>query len=103
MWNWAIYGALLAAALLVAGAFALLIVRVLQGWRDVKRLRRHVFRDLDRLFERVETFAQKATKVADTSRLETSFARLRQSLARLDVLRDALDEATAFTALIPRK
>jgi len=103
MWSWTIYGALLASALLVTAAFALLVVRVLQGWRDFKRLRRHVFRDLDRLFARVETFAEKATDVADTSRLETSFARLRESLARLAVLRAALDEATAFTALIPRK
>jgi hypothetical protein len=103
MWNWAIYGALLASALLVTGALLLLAVRVLQGWRDVKRLRRHVSRDLDRLFARVETFAEKATHVADTSRLETSFARLRESLARLAILRAAFDEATAFTALIPRK
>ena len=103
MWNWAIYGALLASALCVAGAFALLVVRVLQGWRDLKRMRRHVFRDLDRLFERVETFAEKASNVADTSRLETSFAHLRRSLARLTILRAAFDEATAFTALIPRK
>src|SRR5438477_4253129 len=103
MWNWAIYGALLASALLVTGALALLAVRVLQGWRDVKRLRRHVFRDLDRLFARVETFAEKATAAADTSRLETSVARLRESLARLAVLRAAFEEATAFTALIPRK
>jgi len=103
VWNWAIYGALLAAAPLVAGAFALLVVRVLQGWRDVKRLRRHLFRDLDRLFERVETFTEKATNVADTSRLESSFTRLRESLARLAVLRAAFDEATAFTTLIPRK
>ena len=103
MWNWALYGALIAAALLVVGAFALLVVRVLQGWRDVKRLRRHVFRDLDRLFERVETFAEKAANIADTSRLETSFGRLRRSLARLATLRAAFDEATAFTTLIPRK
>ena len=103
MWNWAIYGALIASALLVAGAVALLVVRVLQGWRNLKRLRRHVFRDLDRLFERIETLAEKATDAADTSRLETSFARLRQSLARLAILRAAFDDATAFTALIPRK
>ena len=103
MWNWAIYGALLAAALLVAGALALLAVRVLQGWRDLKRLRRHVFRDLDRLFERVETFAEKATAATDTSRLEASLARLRESLARLTVLRAAFADATAFTAFIPRK
>ena len=103
MWNWAIYGALLASALAVTGALVLLAVRLLQGWRDVKRLRRHVFRDLDRLFARVETFAEKATAASDTSRLETAFARLRHSLAQLAILRDAFDEATAFTALIPRK
>ncbi|HSX22941.1 MAG TPA: hypothetical protein VLE97_09230, partial [Gaiellaceae bacterium] len=68
-----------------------------------KRFRRHIFRDLDRLFARVETFAEKATRAADTSRLETSFARLRESLDRLAVLRAAVDDATAFTALIPRK
>ena len=103
MWNWAIYGALTTSALAVTGALVLLAVRLLQGWRDVKRIRRHVFRDLDRLFARVETFAEKATAATDTSRLEAALARLRQSLARLAVLRDAFDEATAFTALIPRK
>src|SRR5258708_21640780 len=103
MWNWAIYGALLAAALLVAVALALLVVRILQGWRDLKRLRRHVFRDLDRLFERVETFAEKAANVADTSRLESSFTHLRQSLPRLALLPAAFDEATPFPAPIPRQ
>lgn len=103
MWNWAIYGALIVSALAVTGALVLLAVRLLKGWRDVKRLRRHVFRDLDRLFARVETFAEKAAAASDTSRLESAFARLRHSLARLAVLRDAFDEATALTALIPRK
>ena len=103
VWNWAIYGALIASAVAVTAALALLVVRLLQGWRDVKRFRRHLFRDLDRLFARVETFAEKAMAAADTSRLEASIAKLRNSLARLTVLRDAFDEATAFTALIPRK
>ena len=103
MWNWAIYGALLVSALSVTAAFVLLTVRLLQGWRDLKRLRRHVFRDLDRLFARVETFAEKTTAVADTSRLEASLAQLRTSLARFAVLRAAFDEATAFAAWIPRK
>ncbi|HET8893781.1 MAG TPA: hypothetical protein VFM96_06775 [Gaiellaceae bacterium] len=103
MWNWAIYGALIASAVAVTGALVLLAVRLLQGWRDLKRLRRHVFRDLDRLFARVETFAEKATAAADMSRLEASVRRLRHSLAQFAVLRAAFDEATAFTALIPRK
>jgi len=103
MWNWAIYGALLASALLVAGALALLAVRVLQGWRDLKRLRRHVFRDLDRLFEKVEAGAEKAAALAETSRIEETLAHLRASLARFAILRDAWADATAFTAFIPRK
>ena len=101
------YGASIAAALLVAGALALLAVRVLQGWRDLKRLRRHVFRDLDRLFEKVEAAVEKAAALADTSRVEETLAHLRKTLARFGILRDAWAEAgdtvARVTVFIPRK
>jgi hypothetical protein len=107
MWDWAIYGALIASALLVAGGFAFLAVRVLQGWRSFKRLRRHVFRDLDRLLEKVEATVDFAASASDSSRLDVSIARLRTSLARLAVLRDAFSEATDLVGrvavFVPRK
>jgi hypothetical protein len=107
MWDWAIYGALIASTLLVAGGFAFLVVRVLQGWRSFKRLRRHVFRDLDRLLEKVEATVDFAASASDSSRLDVSIARLRTSLARLAVLRDAFSEATDLVGrvavFVPRK
>jgi hypothetical protein len=103
MWDWLVYAALIAGALAVAGALVLLAVRVLQALRAFKRLRRHVFRDLDRLAAKADATADKLEAASDTEKLDDAVARLRESLAQLAVLRAAWDEATAFTALIPRK
>jgi type VI protein secretion system component VasK len=99
MWDWLVYAALIVAVIAVLGGLALLAVRVLQAWRSFKRLRRHVFRDLDRVAEKLEATLDKAEAASDTKRLEGSVASLRVSLARLALLREAIDEVTA---LVPR-
>ena len=105
--TWTIYLALIAGFLAVAGAAALLVVRLLQGWRAFKRLRRHVGKELDRLTVLTEQTAENAARAADQAKLEQSLRRLRAALAQLAVLRSAVDEATAafdrFTVLYPRK
>jgi hypothetical protein len=105
--DWAIYGALIAGFLAVAGAAAFLGVRVLEAWRDLKRLRRQVARALERLAELTEATAVAAERAGDQTQLTASLGRLRVTLARLAVIRAALDEATdAFgrvVAVYPRK
>jgi hypothetical protein len=105
--DWAIYGALVLSVLAVAAAVAFLVVRLLQGWRSFKRLRRHLGRELERLAESAEATADKAAAATDQPRLERSLARLRVALAQLAVIRSAVDEASdAFgriTAVYPRK
>jgi hypothetical protein len=99
MWDWLVYAALIVASLAVVGGLALLAVRVLQAWRSFKRLRRHVFRDLDLVAEKVEATLDKIETASDTNELDASVASLRTSLARLALLREAVDEALA---VVPR-
>ena len=99
MWDWLVYAALIVGALAVLSGLALLAVRALQAWRSFKRLRRHVFRDLDGVAEKVEATLDKIAAASDTSELDASIARLRSSLAQLAVLREAVDEALA---VVPR-
>jgi len=103
MWDALVYAALGAGVLATLAALVLLAVRVLQAWRSFKRMRRHVFRELDLVAEKAEATVATLESVSDTAELDRSLARLRRSLAELAVLRAAWDEATAFTALIPRK
>jgi hypothetical protein len=107
MWNWLVYAALIAGALAVLWALALLAVRALQAWRSFKRLRRHVARELDRLADLGEATAEKVAHASDTEELDRSLASLRVSLARLAVLREALDEVSdtvsSVTAFVPQK
>ncbi|HET8528516.1 MAG TPA: hypothetical protein VFL60_06365 [Gaiellaceae bacterium] len=91
--DWAVYGALIAAALAVAGAAALLAVRGLQGWRTLRRARRHLARDLAALADSAGRTSAIVERISDQRELEASLARLRVALARLNVLRAALDEA----------
>ena len=107
MWNWLVYAALIAGALAVLWALALLAVRALQAWRSFKRLRRHVARELDRLADLGEATADKMARASDRQELDRSLAALRISLARLAVLREALDEVSdtvgSVTAFVPQK
>ena len=105
--DWAVYGALIAGFLAVSGAIVFLVVRILQAWRALKRLRRHTAKELDRLAHLAEQTTEKAAAAAETTRIEESVGRLRLTLARFAVLRSAIDEATdalsRFTAVYPRK
>jgi len=105
--NWLIYLALILSVFAVAGALAFAAVRALQAWRALKRLRRHLAKELGRLTDLGERTAENAARATDTSELDAVLSRLRASLARFAVLREALDEAIAtfgrFTAFYPRK
>jgi hypothetical protein len=107
MWNWLDYGALIGGGIAIVAPLVLLAVRILQAWRDLKRLRRHVGKELDRLATLAEAAADKAARATDTRRLEESLAHLRLTLARFAVLRGALEEVGEtvgrFTAFYPRK
>ena len=107
MSDWTIWGALIASAACGLTAIAYLAVRSLGAWREFKRARRHVLHALERLTEQIEALAEKASNAADTRRAMASAVRLRRSLARLAVLRQAVAEAQdAFgrlTAVMPRR
>ena len=103
MWNWLIYAALAAAGVAILAGLAFLGVRVLQAWRALKRLRRHTAKELVRLADAADRMADSMERASDTSRLDARLAHLRGTLAQFAILREAVDEATSFTALIPRK
>jgi hypothetical protein len=107
VWNWAIYGALIIGFLAGSAALAYLVVRALTGWRTFKRLRRGIGRELGKLADLGEATADKLGTATDTAELESSVTRLRVDLARLAVLRAALDEAQdtfrRFAVVYPRK
>ena len=108
MWDWAIWTALIVTFLAGIAALVLLVVRVLQAWRDLKRTRRRSVRRLDNFAAKAEATAERLETAGDTVELEESLGRLRISLARLAVLTNALDEAAEDTidrvlAYVPRK
>jgi hypothetical protein len=107
MWDWAIWAALILVAVAGGAALALLAVRVRDAWRSFEETRGTMIRGLDELAANAEAVAEKAAAAGDTAELEESVGRLRVSLARLAVLRAALDEARVtfgpVTALIPNK
>jgi hypothetical protein len=93
MWDWAIYGALLAGGLAGVAAIVLLARRALEAWRTLKDVRRHAAASLGELASKAEQTAEKIEAAADTEELQESVGRLRVSLAQLAVLQSALDEA----------
>ena len=103
MGNSVVYAALIVGAVAVLAALGFLLVRVLQGWRALKRFRRHLGKELVRLADLGEATADKVEAASDTAELDENLARLRVTLARLAVLRAALDEAVGpVAAVIPR-
>lgn len=107
MWDWAIWGALIVGGLAVAGALALLGVRILRAWRDLKRARRRLFRGLDEIAAKGEATTEKVAAAGETEELRRSLLHLRRSLAQLAVLREALAEVEGTVgvvrAFVPRK
>jgi uncharacterized membrane protein YcjF (UPF0283 family) len=105
--DWAVYASLIVGSLAVAAGLVFLGIRVLRTWRDFKRLRRHLSRELGRLADLSERTAESTARALDTSRLDASLAHLRVTVARFALLREAIDEATGtfgrFTAVYPRK
>jgi len=92
VWNWAIYGALILGFLAVSGAAAIVLVRGLRAWRALKRLRRGIARELNRLADLGEVTADTLGAATDNAKLEASLSRLRVDLARFAILRRAIDE-----------
>jgi hypothetical protein len=80
----------------------------LRAWRDFRRFSRAASAALADLTERLERFADQAARTpAHGDELASSRRRLDTSLARLAVLRSAVDEATGaarrVTVFYPRK
>ena len=93
MWDWAVWAALIVVGLAGIAALALLAVRTLEAWRAVKKTHAAVVGGLDGFAARAEAVADTLAVGADTAELQESLGRLRLSLARLAVLRAAIDEA----------
>src|SRR5436190_22706419 len=80
--TWAIYGGLIVGFVAIAAAVGLLVVRLAESWREVKRLRRGLGRELNRLADLGEGTVVRTAAASDTARLEASTARLRVTPAR---------------------
>ena len=105
--DWLVYGGLIAGFLAVAAGAAFLAVRVLQGWRTLKRFRRHLARGLEDLAGKAAHTGELVERISDQSELQGTLARLRVTLATFNVLRAAVDEVgeslTRATSVYPRK
>jgi hypothetical protein len=105
--TWTIWTALLVGGVAVLAALGFLAVRLLQGWRTLKRFRRHLGKELDRLADTLERTSEATARATDRTRLDDALGRLRVTLARVAILREALDEATGvvgrLTLFYPRK
>ena len=105
--DWAVYGALIAGILVFLAAAAFVAVRALQGWRTLKRARRHLAQSLEALADTADHTGEIVERISDQRELEGSLARLKIALRQLNVLRAAVDEVTdsagRVTAVYPRK
>jgi uncharacterized membrane-anchored protein YhcB (DUF1043 family) len=107
MWDWAIWAALIVGVIAGILATVRLVRRVRETLRDAEYTRRDTVRRIDEFTAKAEAAAERIDAVGDTAELQESLGRLRVSLARLAVLRAALDEAR-FTfgpvaTFLPRK
>ena len=93
MWDWAIWAALIAGGVAGIAALVLLVLRTLEAWRALEETRRAFVGGLDGFAAQAEAVADKLAATAGTAELQESLGRLRLSLARLAVLRAAVDEA----------
>jgi hypothetical protein len=107
MWNWAIWAALVLATVAGIAALALLVVRSLEAWSAFKETRGALVGGLDSFAAEAEAVADKLDAARGTAELQESVGRLRVSLARLHLLRAALDEVDGTvgraTAYVPHK
>jgi hypothetical protein len=108
MWDWVIWAALILVSVAGIASLTLLVQRSLQAWRAFKDVGGDVIRGLDDFTANAEAVADKIA-AADTgsAEVQASLERLRVSLARLAILRDAIDEADhlfgGVAAAYPRK
>jgi len=108
MWDWVIWAVLIGVVLAGVAALVLLVLRASEAWRALEDTRRGVIDGLDEFASKAETTAHRLEATTDdTGELQETLGRLRVSLARLAVLRAAIDEADdtvgRFTAFVPRK
>lgn len=105
--DWTVYGALIAGILAFLAAAAFLVVRALQGWRMLKRARRHLAKSLAALATSAERTGDIVEQISDQRELEGSLARLRVATRQLNVLRAAVDDVRdsvgRVAAVYPRK
>jgi hypothetical protein len=106
--DWVVWIALGVSLVAGIGAMARFAVVSLRAWRDVRRSRRALFKELDNLAARAEALGEKAGGLGDASeRLNRALEQLAVSRRKLAVLQSAYDEATgaltAVTAVYPRK
>src|SRR3981189_2345009 len=91
--DWTTYAALAVGGTAALAAAVFFVVRALRAWRDLKRFRRHLGKELDRLARLSEATVQKLETASDTRELDESLSRLRVTLARFAVHRASLDES----------
>ena len=108
MWDWAIWAALIIVVVTGISTFTLLVQRSLKAWRAFKDVGREVIHRLDDFTAKAEQVAERVAAADDgTVEVQESLGRLRVSLARLAVLRDAIDEVDhlfgGVAAELPRK
>ena len=108
VWDWAIWAALIIVVVTGISALTLLVRRSLTAWRAFKDIGGQILRRLDEFTAKAEEVADKiAAADSGTAEAQESLARLRVSLARLAVLRDAIDEVDRLfgrvAAELPRK
>ena len=108
MWDWAIWAALIVVAVAGSAALILLVQRSLQVWRAFKDTGGEVLRRLDDFTAKAEEVADRVAAADNGSaEVQESLGRLRVSLARLAVLREAIDEVDHMfgrvAAELPRK
>src|SRR5262245_13196073 len=108
MWDWAIWAALILVAVAGTASLTLLVQRSLNAWRAFRDVGGETLRRLDDFTAKAEEVADKIAAADDgTVEVQESLGRLRASLARLAVLREAIDEADhlfgGVAAAVPRK
>ncbi len=90
MWDWAVWSALAVAICSGIAGVALLLGRVREVVRSVKKARSGAVARLSAVAAKAELAAAKAEAAGDTQELQESVARLRGSIAQLKILRAAI-------------
>ena len=108
MWDWAIWAALILVAVAGIAALVVFVRRSLKAWRAFKDVGGEILHRLDDFTARAEEVADKiAAADTGTAEVQESLGRLRVSLARLAVLRAAIDDVDRMVggvaAAVPRK